>query len=108
MTLQTFRELMTQRPFKPFRFVMSSGQTYDVRHPGLILPTGVEGSALIPAAGDASYPIGMNVANYIQNGSRGLLLLQMHNEANAQAEVVDLPFTWPYKRFLPIVGHQRQ
>lgn len=33
MTVQTFRELLTQRPFKPFRIVMSSGQTYDVRHP---------------------------------------------------------------------------
>ncbi|HEX6985447.1 MAG TPA: hypothetical protein VF170_08725, partial [Planctomycetaceae bacterium] len=33
MTVQTFRELLTQRPFKPFRLVMSSGQTYDVRHP---------------------------------------------------------------------------
>jgi hypothetical protein len=33
MTLQTFRELLSQRPFKPFRLVMSSGQTYDVRHP---------------------------------------------------------------------------
>jgi hypothetical protein len=33
MTLQTFRDLLKQRPFKPFRLVMSSGQTYDVRHP---------------------------------------------------------------------------
>lgn len=33
MTVQTFRELLTQRPFKPFRLVMSSGQTYEVRHP---------------------------------------------------------------------------
>jgi hypothetical protein len=33
MTLQTFRELLTQRPFKPFRLVMSSGRTYEVRHP---------------------------------------------------------------------------
>lgn len=33
MTVQTFRELLAQRPFKPFRLVMSSGQTYDVRHP---------------------------------------------------------------------------
>jgi hypothetical protein len=33
MTLQTFRELMSARPFKPFRLVMSSGQTYEVRHP---------------------------------------------------------------------------
>ncbi|MDR3637835.1 MAG: hypothetical protein P4L84_28775 [Isosphaeraceae bacterium] len=33
MTVQTFRELLSQRPFKPFRLVMSSGQTYDIRHP---------------------------------------------------------------------------
>ena len=39
MTVQTFRELLTQRPFKPFRLVMSSGQTYDVRHPEMALLT---------------------------------------------------------------------
>lgn len=33
MTLQTFRQLLTQRPFKPFRLVMSSGERYEVRHP---------------------------------------------------------------------------
>lgn len=33
MTVQTFRELLTKRPFQPFRLVMSSGQTYEVRHP---------------------------------------------------------------------------
>jgi hypothetical protein len=33
MTLQTFRDLLATRPFKPFRVVMSSGQTYEVRHP---------------------------------------------------------------------------
>jgi hypothetical protein len=33
MTVQTFRELLSQRPFQPFRLVMSSGQTYEVRHP---------------------------------------------------------------------------
>jgi hypothetical protein len=33
MTVQTFRNLLTQRPFRPFRLVMSSGQTYEVRHP---------------------------------------------------------------------------
>ncbi len=33
MTLQTFREILAQRPFRPFRLVMSSGQTYEVRHP---------------------------------------------------------------------------
>lgn len=33
MTVQTFRDLLTRQPFQPFRLVMSSGQTYDVRHP---------------------------------------------------------------------------
>jgi hypothetical protein len=33
MNLETFRELLTQRPFKPFRLAMSSGQSYEVRHP---------------------------------------------------------------------------
>ena len=33
MTVQTFRDLLSQRPFKSFRLVMSSGQTYEVRHP---------------------------------------------------------------------------
>jgi hypothetical protein len=39
MTLQTFRELLTQRPFKPFRLVMSSGETYEVRHPEMAMLT---------------------------------------------------------------------
>ena len=33
MTVQTFRDMLAQRPFKPFRLVMSSGLSYDVRHP---------------------------------------------------------------------------
>lgn len=33
MTVHTFRQLLTQRPFQPFRLVMSSGQSYEVRHP---------------------------------------------------------------------------
>lgn len=33
MTVQTFRQLLAQTPFKPFRLVMSSGQSYEVRHP---------------------------------------------------------------------------
>ena len=33
MTTTTFRDLLRQQPFKPFRVVMSSGESYDVRHP---------------------------------------------------------------------------
>ena len=39
MTVKTFRELLTQRPFRPFRLVMSSGQAYDVRHPEMAMLT---------------------------------------------------------------------
>ena len=39
MTIQTFRELLAQRPFKPFRLVMSSGQAYEVRHPEMAMLT---------------------------------------------------------------------
>jgi hypothetical protein len=33
MTVQTFRDLLAARLFRAFRLVMSSGQTYEVRHP---------------------------------------------------------------------------
>ena len=31
--------MLAQRPFKPFRLVMSSGETYEVRHPEMALLT---------------------------------------------------------------------
>ncbi len=39
MTVQTFRNLLTERPFKPFRLIMSSGQAYEVRHPEMAMLT---------------------------------------------------------------------
>ena len=39
MTVQTFRELLTKRPFRPFRLVMLSGQMHDVRHSEMALLT---------------------------------------------------------------------
>jgi hypothetical protein len=33
MTVKTFRDLLHAQPFRPFRVVMSSGQSYDVHHP---------------------------------------------------------------------------
>jgi hypothetical protein len=32
-TTTIFRDLLKQQPFKPFRIVMSSGASYEVRHP---------------------------------------------------------------------------
>jgi hypothetical protein len=39
MTVQTFQEILSNRPFEPFRLVMSSGQSYDVRHPEMAFLT---------------------------------------------------------------------
>lgn len=39
MTVQTFRDLLSERPFRPFRLVLSSGQSYEVRHPEMALLT---------------------------------------------------------------------
>ena len=39
MSVQALRNLLKERPFKPFRLVMSSGQTYEVRHPAMALLT---------------------------------------------------------------------
>lgn len=33
MTTTMVRDLLRQRPFRPFRVVMSSGEAYEVRHP---------------------------------------------------------------------------
>lgn len=39
MTVQTYRDLLSSRPFKPFRLVMSSGDRYEVRHPEMAMLT---------------------------------------------------------------------
>jgi hypothetical protein len=39
MTLQTFRQLLTHQPFRPFRMVMSSGESHEVRHPEMAMLT---------------------------------------------------------------------
>lgn len=39
MTLQTFREMLARRPFQPVRLTLSSGQSYEIRHPEMALLT---------------------------------------------------------------------
>jgi hypothetical protein len=39
MTVQAFRELLAQLPFTPFRLVMSSGESHEVRHPEMAMLT---------------------------------------------------------------------
>jgi len=33
VTNEAFRKILKRQPFQPFRLVMSSGKSYDVRHP---------------------------------------------------------------------------
>ena len=39
MTVQTFRDLLAEQPFKPFRLIMSSGEAHEVRHPEMAMLT---------------------------------------------------------------------
>jgi hypothetical protein len=39
MTVQTFLEMLDRRPFGPVRLVLSSGQSYEIRHPEMALLT---------------------------------------------------------------------
>jgi len=39
MTVESFRTLLRQHPFKPFRLVMTSGKTHEVRHPEMAMLT---------------------------------------------------------------------
>ena len=50
MTVQTFRDILAARPFQPFRLVMSSGQSYEVRHPEMAMLTR---SDVLVGTGDA-------------------------------------------------------
>lgn len=39
MTVQDFRDKLKAQPFQPFRLVMPSGQSYEVRHPEIAFLT---------------------------------------------------------------------
>ncbi|MGD0769398.1 MAG: hypothetical protein ABSB42_14540 [Tepidisphaeraceae bacterium] len=39
MTIQTFREVLSRRPFHPVKITLSSGQSYEIRHPEMAMLT---------------------------------------------------------------------
>lgn len=39
MTVQTFKEMLNRRPFQPVKITLSSGQSYEIRHPEMALLT---------------------------------------------------------------------
>jgi hypothetical protein len=59
MTADTFREILHRAPFEPFRVVMSSGESYNVMHPKMVL---VSARSLVLAIPDTSHPEGERLA----------------------------------------------
>ena len=55
MTADTFRQILRRAPFKPFRVVMSSGESYNVMHPEMAFVTA---RTLILAIPDPTHPEG--------------------------------------------------
>ena len=39
MTVQTFREMLARRPFQPVKVTLSSGESFEIRHPEMALLT---------------------------------------------------------------------
>ena len=39
MTVQTFREMLARRPFQPVKVTLSSGQSYEFKHPEMAMLT---------------------------------------------------------------------
>ena len=37
MTVQTFKEMLSRRPFQPVKITLSSGVSYEIRHPEMAL-----------------------------------------------------------------------
>lgn len=59
MTADTLREILSRKPFEPFRVVMSSGESYIITHPEMALVTT---RSLILALPDAAHPDGERIA----------------------------------------------
>ena len=39
MTVQTFREMLSRRPFQPVKVTLSSGQSHEIKHPEMAMLT---------------------------------------------------------------------
>ncbi len=52
MRLEDLQDVLRQRPFRPFRLVVSSGSAFEVRHPELCLPGRRSVFVGVPAPGE--------------------------------------------------------
>jgi hypothetical protein len=59
MTADTFREILKRKPFEPLRIAMTSGESYTLLHPEMVLVTA---KALVVVVPDQSHPDGERLA----------------------------------------------
>lgn len=38
MNIDAIKKMLQTQPFRPFRLVMSSGESYEIRHPEMVVP----------------------------------------------------------------------
>jgi len=65
-------------------------RTYDAANPGFDLTGGVTGLTVYADLNGASVPVNYNKANYVANGSQGLLLLHHNNAAGAHDQILSV------------------
>lgn len=65
-------------------------RTYDAANPGFDLTGGVTGLTLYADLNGASIPVNYNKANYVANGSQGLLLLHHNNAAGLHDQILSV------------------
>ncbi len=66
----------------------SPTRTYDAANPGFDLTGGIPGVTLYQDLNGASIPVNYNKANYIANGSQGILLLHHHNALGGHDQIL--------------------
>lgn len=79
---------------------------YDARRPGLEFFADNPTAPLFEADGGTEIGIQMDIAGYIANGSRGLLLLHHHNRTGAQAEIVPVRLNLSEHLYLPTIKRE--
>jgi hypothetical protein len=65
-------------------------RTYDAANPGFDLTGGVSGLPIYLDQNGGFVPVNYNKANYLANGSQGLLLLHHHNEAGLHDQILSV------------------
>jgi subtilisin family serine protease len=65
-------------------------RTYDAANPGFDLTGGVPGLTVYADVNGGSVPVSYNKANYVANGSQGLLLLHHHNTFGAHDQILSV------------------